>query len=595
MYEGYFFRGYAKYELGDYTGAEHDYTKAISLFPFLVDIYRYRAITRDQLSDYTGALEDYDQAISIDSNVADIYINRANTFLSLYRFRAAIDDCDRAEKLKYTDVNLYGIRASAEASLKDYKAAILDYTKAVKKNPKNTIALVQRGSAYYADGQKDSAMQDYNRALKEDSLNSYALFERAMVEVDDSDMRQAMLDLNRVIELSPNCAVALFNRAIIYSNNNRLEQALDDYNAIVAIDPNSILTYFNRADLKLEMHDMKGALKDYDKAIELCPDFAKAYYYRSQVKKEMGNFKGANADDAKAKKIENAKSLLPDSSRYMEEIRLMKMTALPDDFSTPEDAKNLIQYKDVDIEPRTIFAVVLRLDTGEIVKVYQPREVQGRAAKPVLLVNKASVPNDKMVLKKITALDSVLRKNSKDTIAYLNRGILYTSLQLYQQAFADYDMAIALAPANGLAYFCRGNARYKYLEFLESMQGEDVIPADSTTQKNTLKHKANDVTYEMVIADYTHSIQLDSNFSYGWYNRSEAEFQLHDLTRALKDLSVALNCDTTIAEAYYNTGLLLVLFKDIPHACEYLSRAGEQGILESYNVIKRYCYKPKME
>ena len=42
MYEGYFFRGYAKYQLDDLMGAEQDYTVAISLYPFSVDLFCYR-------------------------------------------------------------------------------------------------------------------------------------------------------------------------------------------------------------------------------------------------------------------------------------------------------------------------------------------------------------------------------------------------------------------------------------------------------------------------------------------------------------------------------------------------------------------------
>src|SRR3974377_641416 len=63
LYEGYFLRGFSKYQLYDFLGAEKDYTKAISICPGMEDLFFYRAITRDRLSDFNGALDDYQKAI----------------------------------------------------------------------------------------------------------------------------------------------------------------------------------------------------------------------------------------------------------------------------------------------------------------------------------------------------------------------------------------------------------------------------------------------------------------------------------------------------------------------------------------------------
>lgn len=40
-----------------------------------------------------------------------------------------------------------------------------------------------------------------------------------------------------------------------------------------------------------------------------------------------------------------------------------------------------------------------------------------------------------------------------------------------------------------------------------------------------------------------------------------------------------------------NRGLLFLLLDDQKNACLDLSKAGELGIIESYNVMKRFCYK----
>src|SRR5579872_3553066 len=39
LYESYFYRGLAKYELDDFIGAEKDYTKAISINPYWAELF----------------------------------------------------------------------------------------------------------------------------------------------------------------------------------------------------------------------------------------------------------------------------------------------------------------------------------------------------------------------------------------------------------------------------------------------------------------------------------------------------------------------------------------------------------------------------
>ena len=45
LYDAYFFRGIAKYNLGDFLGAQIDFDKTISINPIYTPAYHYRAIT----------------------------------------------------------------------------------------------------------------------------------------------------------------------------------------------------------------------------------------------------------------------------------------------------------------------------------------------------------------------------------------------------------------------------------------------------------------------------------------------------------------------------------------------------------------------
>ena len=81
--ELYFLRGYAKYGLDDFLGAELDYTRSVELSPYLPDVYTNRAIVRSQLLNFTGAMEDFNKAISMDEKNGEIYFHRARANLYL--------------------------------------------------------------------------------------------------------------------------------------------------------------------------------------------------------------------------------------------------------------------------------------------------------------------------------------------------------------------------------------------------------------------------------------------------------------------------------------------------------------------------------
>ena len=44
-----------------------------------------------------------------------------------------------------------------------------------------------------------------------------------------------------------------------------------------------------------------------------------------------------------------------------------------------------------------------------------------------------------------------------------------------------------------------------------------------------------------------------------------------------------------MGDAYFNRGLVLIYLKDKEKGCIDLSRAGELGLEDAYNVISRYC------
>ena len=99
-------RAKAKTELGDYQGAEKDYTKAIDLMPDFYWFYMDRGILRQLMtSDTQSALDDFDKAIELNPDYFWAYLHRAQVLDLLDKYTEAISDYEKV--LEYKDDYYY--------------------------------------------------------------------------------------------------------------------------------------------------------------------------------------------------------------------------------------------------------------------------------------------------------------------------------------------------------------------------------------------------------------------------------------------------------------------------------------------------------
>lgn len=64
-YWNFFFRGIAKYNLGDLRGAKSDFDRSVRHNPVFTSGYHYRGITESRFGNYEAALEDLQKAIDL--------------------------------------------------------------------------------------------------------------------------------------------------------------------------------------------------------------------------------------------------------------------------------------------------------------------------------------------------------------------------------------------------------------------------------------------------------------------------------------------------------------------------------------------------
>ena len=78
-YWTFFFRGIAKYNLGDIRGARQDFDRSVRINPVFTSGYHYRGISESRYGNYDQALADLQKAIDLRPGEVGLYFSRGVT------------------------------------------------------------------------------------------------------------------------------------------------------------------------------------------------------------------------------------------------------------------------------------------------------------------------------------------------------------------------------------------------------------------------------------------------------------------------------------------------------------------------------------
>lgn len=593
--EPYFFRGLAKMNLDDYEGAIKDYTQAIELNPNYFHAYMYRGIAYHNLRKFKVAMQDYNMAISIDPGNAYVYANRGMTRAETGDFKGAEKDYSKSLLIDDKLMAAYLNRAIMREKMDDLNGAMADCNAAVKLNMFSDDAYGLRGYLWYKQKNYHNAVEDYNRALKANPKNERLLMSRAMVWYEMKKYQETLDDYTRIIEIDSNYIYAFYNRAMLLAEIGDYNQAIADLDRAVEMNPDNILIYFNRGLLKLQVKDLPGAYDDFSESIRLYPDFVKAYMMRSVVNGEMQDYASADNDTRQAKSImeryrkmkEGDKNALVDTAENFQ--RLIDFNARTDKMRDVINGR--VQDKNVIVSLQEVFCVQYQsmdsLRTGKF--QYYNRHItdfnQRHDYNPALaLSNKHFNYSPELVESRIEELTRQL-KEREDEDLYLLRGIFYMAGYEYPKALDDFAAILKKNPDNLLAVFNMANARmlmYDYIGTIDEKASRHVVGEENKEAKIV-------VDYSQVLAGYDRCLELDPAFIYALFNIANVYVKNERIEQAIDTYTSVIAKDRDMAEAYFNRGLLYIYIGRKAEANADLSKAGEIGIPEAYNIIKRYC------
>ncbi len=604
----FFFRGIAKYNLGDLRGAKRDFDRSVRINPVFTSGYHYRGITESRFGNYDEALENLQHAIDLRPGYEGLYFSRGVTYFLAQQFENAIQDFDKYIRKVPKDPSAYLNRGASYLFLGDTLKAVHDYNKAIKLDRFDPEGYVRRGRLYAGQKKYELALEDMNKAIELDTANTFAYFNRAIMYYEQERYQEAMNDLNRVLEDEPGNALTLYNRGLISAQLGDFEGSLDDLDRVLNINPDNVLAYFNRASIFIELGQYENALEDYDKAISLYPDFAKAYMNRSYVKNLLGRSKEAKKDyDIAQKKVAEyrAKNVSDKSSFADTTKKYSSLLSLDAEFAKKDFDNELLQHRDIDIRLRPLYKFVL---TGEkdatnyaLSRGYE-NPLVGRFEVSLPVGAEIRNSEESLTVQEITDVEHVAYDGGTKSGTLFLRALYDYHEKQFNSSLAYYGKAIDEeatgyeALYKSFYYMNRGVLRAEMIDFISSIESNvQVLSMDDTgnTRARVKDQVVRQYDYSEAIEDMRAAAEIVPDLPYIYYNLGNLYCLSSEHINSIENYTKAIDLYPYMGDAYFNRGLVLIYLKDKEKGCIDLSRAGELGVQDAYGVIKKYCEEEK--
>lgn len=606
LYEPWFYRGIAKYYLGDYAGAEGDCSEAMKLNPYVVGMYELRGLCRIKQDDYDGAITDYDQAIRLAPTEQGFWFNRVLCRMEKKDYATADADLDSMLTRWKVYAKAWQLKAEVKLRRGDTLQAVTCLDKAIDQDPYDGTMWAMRGVLSMSNKQWRAADEQLSKAIHYRPSTVANYVNRALARYNINNIRGALADYDKAIEIDPDNFLAHYNRGQLRMQVGDDNRAITDFDFILSLEPDNVLALFNRALLLDRTGDLQAAIRDYSKVIDRFPNFWTGLLCRADCYRRLGQTAKAEMDEYRVLKAQMDKHLGRQprwSATKTKEVR-KQYDIDPDKYSQLVEAdeqeveheyssayRGKVQNRRVDDDIMPMFSLsYLRHNNGAAGYTAYVTEVEA-------LNSTATSPTGEPQVY-VTCTTATLSESDANTYfsligtlttrlqepgippeadilcrLLLRRAVAYTVTQNLEDAIADLSALVETDTTAALGYWQRAVCQAR----LNELDTHSTIDTQLRTQR--------------VIDDLGRAIDLCPANAYMRYDRANVYARSKDYARAIADYTSAIEQEPNLAEAYYNRGLALIATGKKSEGLQDLSKAGELGLYSAYSIIKKHTTK----
>lgn len=616
----YFFRALAKLYLEDYKGAEEDCTRALERNKFKTETYKVRGFARQHLGRDSLAVEDYEAGLRHNPEDKYFLFYKAVAQAELKRFDDSEATYSHLLRIYPRFEEGYAGRASMRVAKGDTVGAVEDLDKAISISRNLINALLMRAQINAEKKEWEKAAEDMDAAIRLQPQEADLYVNRAYLRYNLDDWFGAMSDYNYTLELEPYNTAALFNRALLRYEVKDLDRAAADFSAVLKLDPENFHALYNRGLVNMERGSHKEALADFDRISAKYPRFYPVYYAKAEVYRDMGNMRAAmqqahTGDDLVTRYVHNPEknpldrpTIAPGKTRAersesspeqedenevmdrFNQLVTVQSASEATQLSYNEKIKGRVQDRDINIAPEPSYILSFFDSPASLRNVSNYfRELDDfnqshYISDKLFLAPEGNTPTGEETLQKLFAradhYDELREEGAATPADLLGAGVARTTLRNYPAAIAALDTAISRAPDFTVAYLARAVARRAAMKMNSAEDTKDAAQA-------ALRHQTEMRELTEIMEDYDQALRLNPRLVFAWFNKGNIYYENGDYTSALQCYNEALRIDPTLGAAYFNRGISYLHVGNKRQAFADLSRAGELGILPSYNLLKR--------
>ena len=624
------------------------FNQVIHLKPYLSEPYLYRAIAKIQLEDYQGALRDCNAAIERNPFSPGAYYTRGYIYRQLHMLNEAESDYSEALKFAPENRTYMLLRADTRAMQEHYEEALTDINQLIKREPQSASIWSKKGRVCLLKGDTLNALEAFTNAAQYDRTNPAVWSALGVIQLMLKNDDEAYTHLTQAINMGSKWAGDYINRGIIAYRRHNYRAALADYTQAVKIAPNDAECYYNRGIMRQEVGDYNQALEDLNTAISLAPHktemryqrgliqmqlrkwnhvisdmdsliakypyFLPSYYLAAQAKTQLGKQADAFRYRQKAQELEARKdeiqaqqAITPNTDLLIADAQPQKKDHRKEFSSSTAQNQPELTEEEQKYDSKTRGSIQKQhqniVNEPNIVLTYYHQDLSLRRTNyyhpSVEYINKNNIlPSILRFATQEIALtaemvnfhfseiarlsthiiEQEIAEQPNDTIItslYLSRAIEFAIVQDYTSAIDDCTRAALHAHKHlePIIYFCRANWRYRLLEYQRAI-GE--------------QQATNAMDFDIMLKDYDQVIKLLPDFSFAYYNKANILCAQREWKDAIRYYTLAIEQDNDFAEAYLNRGLTYIYTGEIEKGLHDLSKAGELGIYQAYNMITRF-------
>ena len=580
--EPYFYRGLAKFYLEDYAGAAADCSLALDRRPYSAQYYTLRGLCRVNMEMYAPAVEDYRASLQQNPMERNNWHNMVLCLMELDKFDEADSALDSMMTLWPRESSQCTMKAQVSLAKKDTTLAEHWVDSALVLDKYDGGAWAMKASMLANREEYAEAESALDKAIVQKPRIPILYINRALARFQLNNIRGAMSDYDQAIEIDASNYVAHYNRGLLRAQVGDDNRAIDDFNYVLSVEPDNMIALYNRAILLDQTGDYRGAIRDISTVIDEYPQFWAGYRQRASILRKIGDVYGAERDEFRVLKAEMElrtgtykvqKTTRKKSERKIEDYNKLVVDDEQNDISGySSEFRGRVQNRQTELK------AMLNYTLGFYSKEHPTKRYLPYSRCVEEFAKECKLEQSLVLSSESLTLDSMLiSKHQNRIIVDIMIGL---DCQLVMDNYIVRDFESAMSVLDSLIVSVPDiNPMYHFLRAQVRIAQVEAQPVND----NELR-----LRYMEVLQDWKYCDKNIPDFPYASYNIGNTYIKLKDYTSAIEAYNEAIKRDPAMPEAYYNRGVAFILQNRIEQGLADLSRAGEMGLYQAYNLIKRY-------